>query len=244
MNKHIFIGCSGYKVGYWKGVFYPDLLSTAEYLSFYSERLNAVEINSTFYHRPRIKTLKDWRASTPQKFKFFIKIPKTITHINKIVDTATATTEFCSYVAEHLGDKLGGFLFQLPPSFHYSPENLGKVLATAHPEFPNVFEFRHASWWIPEVYSFLAHHQIAFSGVSIPRNIPADVISNLDQLSYYRLHGCPTMFKSFYTDSELMDLGEKIKILPGDSYIFFNNTNGIAAINNALFLTKYMGDDE
>ena len=238
MNNQPFIGCSGFAVGFWKGLFYPENLPSKEYLSFYSKHLNAVEINSTFYRRPRPSTILKWVEETESHFKFFIKIPKTITHAKKLDDTKNETTEFCQYLAENLGTKLAGFLFQLPPSFHYTGENLAKVIATVDQNYLNVVEFRHQSWWNIEVQNSLNENNIVFAGVSIPKDIPTDFIINNNDFAYYRLHGNPEMFKSEYAETELKTLAAEILKFKGTSYIFFNNTYGTAAIKNALYLNK------
>ena len=236
MNNQPFIGCSGFAVGFWKGLFYPENLPSKEYLCFYSKHLNAVEINSTFYRRPRPSTILKWVEETEANFKFFIKIPKTITHLKKLDDTKNETTEFCQYLAENLGTKLAGFLFQLPPSFHYTAENLAKVIATVDKNYLNVVEFRHQSWWNIEVQNSLNENNIVFAGVSIPKDIPNDFIINNNDFAYYRLHGNPEMFKSEYAETELKKLAAEILKFKGTSYIFFNNTYGTAAIKNALYL--------
>ena len=236
MSKQPFIGCSGFAVGFWKGLFYPENLPSKDYLSFYSKHLNAVEINSTFYRRPRPSTILKWVEETEANFNFFIKIPKTITHLKKLDDTKNETTEFCQYLAENLGTKLAGFLFQLPPSFHYTVENLAKVIATVDKNYLNVVEFRHQSWWNIEVQNSLNENNIVFAGVSIPKDIPNDFIINNNDFAYYRLHGNPEMFKSEYAETELKKLAAEILKFKGTSYIFFNNTYGTAAIKNALYL--------
>ena len=73
MENKIFIGCSGFSERSWKGFFYPEELLSKDYLNYYSKHLNAVEINSTFYRKPTLKTLEKWYNETEDDFKFFIK---------------------------------------------------------------------------------------------------------------------------------------------------------------------------
>lgn len=236
----IFVGCAGFSNLNWKGIFYPEDLSSKDFLSFYSERLNALEVNSTFYHRPQVKTLEKMMLETPADFKFFIKIPKTISHLKKLEQTKIETEEFCNYIHSNLKEKLAGFLFQLPPSFHYSEENLNKVLETVDPSFLNVFEFRHESWWNEEIFKILGNKNIVFAGVSIPKNIPDDFIINNLNFAYYRLHGVPTLFKSEYSKEFLNDLAGKIRKFSGETFVMFNNTWGTAGIKNALELSALL----
>lgn len=240
-----YIGCSGFSERLWKGFFYPEALANKDYLSYYSQHLNAVEINSTFYRKPTQKTLTNWYNATPEQFKFFIKIPKTISHLQKLDDTHDLTVEFCEHIATGVQDKLAGFLFQLPPSFKYSEENLQKVLATVDSRFVNVVEFRHVSWWCDDVQTALKNANTVMAGVSIllksaDNQIPDEVVINSDSTMYYRLHGVPVMFKSEYSEDELTALAEKINGFDGQKFVFFNNTFGIAGIKNALFLNRLM----
>lgn len=236
MKNKILVGCSGFSQGYWKGIFYPENLPSKEYLNFYAQHLFAVEINSTFYRKPQEKTLEKWFTETGDEFKFFIKIPKTITHLQKLEKTDELTTVFCDYISKGLRQKLGGFLFQLPPSFRFSSDNLDKVLNTVDEKYLNVVEFRDKSWWTKEIQVKLAEKNIVFSGVSIPKDIPDALVINNGDFAYYRLHGVPQLFKSEYSEEMLLKLAGEIKNFNGTFYIFFNNTNGVAAIKNALFL--------
>ncbi|WP_332030898.1 DUF72 domain-containing protein, partial [Kaistella sp.] len=203
-------------------------------------QFNPVEINSTFYRRPRPQTLQNWYERTGEDFKFFIKIPKTITHIKRLKDTTAETGDFCNHIHSGIKEKLAGFLFQLPPTFHFSEEHLEKVIETVDPEFLNVVEFRHKSWWNEEVFKTLKEKNIVFSGVSFPKDIPYEFITNSNKFAYYRLHGVPVLFKSEYSEEELMSLADEIKKAKETVFVFFNNTWGTAALKNALFLKKLL----
>lgn len=240
MENKAFIGCSGFSQGYWKGFFYPEDLASKDFLNFYAQHLKAVEINSTFYRKPTLKTLENWFKQSPEDFRFFIKIPKAISHLKKLTETKMDTQEFCDYISSGLKEKLAGFLFQVPPSFQYTSENLEKVLDTFAVSYLNVIEFRHRSWWNQDVFDQLKAKNIIFADVSIPKDIPDELIINNEDILYYRLHGKPEMFKSEYSEIELKHLAEKINQFKGSSYVFFNNTFGIAGIKNALYLTKLL----
>lgn len=238
-SKH-YIGCSGFTERSWKGYFYPEELPSKDYLSYYSTKIDTVEINSTFYRRPTLKTLEKWHDTTEEGFKFFIKIPKTISHVKKLQDAKEDTATFCQHISSGLKEKLAGFLFQLPPSYHFSEENLDQLIQTIDRSYLNVVEFRHKSWWNDEVLKKLQENKIIFAGVSFPRDISDEVMINSTDFLYYRLHGVPVLFKSEYSEEELNVLSEKIKKFKGISYVFFNNTWGIAGIKNALELQEIL----
>ena len=240
MKSRIYIGCSGFSNRDWKGFFFPEELPPKEQLNFYSTQFNTVEINSTFYRRPRPQTLENWYQRTNEDFKFFIKIPKTITHIKRLKETAAETADFCKHIHHGIQEKLAGFLFQMPPSFHYSEEHLEQLIKTVDSRFLNVVEFRHKSWWTEEIFETLKKKNIVFSGVSFPKDIPDDFIINNSKSVYYRLHGVPVLFKSEYSVEELEKLAKEIKKAKQDVFIFFNNTWGTAALKNALYLKKIL----
>src|SRR5580765_2263476 len=81
-----FVGSSGYSYKEWKGNFYPTNLRAREFLQFYADRFNAVEINNTFYRMPKEETFADWYNSTPASFKFALKAPQRITHRSRLQD--------------------------------------------------------------------------------------------------------------------------------------------------------------
>lgn len=150
--------------------------------------------------------------------------------------------DFCKHIATSLKEKLGGFLFQFPPSFVCDKENISNVLNGLNQRYTNVVEFRHRTWWNEVVYEVLGEQGIIFCGVSIPKDIPEDLIINHPNTLYYRLHGRPELFKSEYTDAELQTLADKIKTQDKNAYVFFNNTWGTAAIKNATYMKLLLSE--
>ena len=81
------IGTSGWNYptgkGTWNGLFYPlpeDRERGFDELRFYSERFNAVEVNSTFYGQPRANVTLGWAKRTPPDFEFAVKMFQKFTH--------------------------------------------------------------------------------------------------------------------------------------------------------------------
>ncbi|WP_079241444.1 DUF72 domain-containing protein [Chryseobacterium indologenes] len=239
-KENLYIGCSGFYNNDWKGSLYPENAQSKDFLSLYSTTFNAVEINSTFYRKPTSKTLLKWYDETPDDFRFFIKIPKAITHQNRLENSKDEIALFCNHIQSNLKDKLSGFLYQLPPSFTNSAENTERIINNIDHRLLNVIEFRHNSWWQKEVFNLLKKHNIVFSGVSFPGNLPEDLIINHSEILYYRLHGKPVLYKSEYRKDFMDALAEKIKNTTQTSFIFFNNTWGIAAIKNSLYLKSIL----
>ncbi|HMG82680.1 MAG TPA: DUF72 domain-containing protein [Ferruginibacter sp.] len=233
------IGCSGFSYKEWKGVFYPDKLAQSKWLAYYCEHFNTLELNNTFYRFPLLKTMKDWHNKTPENFSFAVKAPRIITHYKQLVDTQDLIKEFYAVCKEGLNNKLGPVLFQFPPRFLYTPENLQKILISLDSAFINVVEFRHSSWWCEEVYTQLAKKNIIFCGVNHP-SLPNDVVIN-NSIVYYRLHGAPKLFLSEYNEETLETIANKIfdNNRIKNVYCYFNNTMTVSAIKNAQWLQQY-----
>lgn len=239
MEKNQFIGCSGYYYPAWKNKFYPAGLQPKNWLEYFSTVFNTVELNGTFYRTPRLSSLQKYYDTTPPEFRFSVKMSKQITHILKLKDSQSLVTEFQALIREGLQEKCIHFLFQLPPSFRYSEENLELVLNNI-PHLPeNVIEFRHVSWWNEEVQQKLAAANLTFCNVDFPgmETFFMHTTTNF----YLRLHGNPVLFKSSY---ELADLQKFYSEIPNDSTercIYFNNTYYEAGYENALSMQKIAG---
>jgi uncharacterized protein YecE (DUF72 family) len=80
------IGCSGWSYTSWTGPFYPPNLENSDWLRFYSQIFDYVEIDSTFYRIPNEFMVKNWAKRTPDNFRFTAKFPKVITHDKQLVD--------------------------------------------------------------------------------------------------------------------------------------------------------------
>jgi uncharacterized protein YecE (DUF72 family) len=55
------IGCSGWNYRHWRQSFYPDGLPVKQWLRFYGEHFDTVEINNSFYRLPEAETFDAWR---------------------------------------------------------------------------------------------------------------------------------------------------------------------------------------
>src|SRR5947208_8779626 len=83
---NLYVGTSGYSYKEWKGTFYPEDLPDKQMLHFYGERFRSVEINNTFYRMPKESVLDWWAQEVPPEFKFVLKAPQRITHMQRLKD--------------------------------------------------------------------------------------------------------------------------------------------------------------
>ena len=93
------IGTSGFQYAEWKGTFYPEDLAAAKMLPYFAERLSTTEINYTFHRIPSPKTIENWKAQTPENFRFALKAPQKITHFAKLRDCQDTLDYFCRVIS-------------------------------------------------------------------------------------------------------------------------------------------------
>lgn len=240
MEKRINIGCSSYNTRSWQPVFYPEGLLPKHWFEFYCRNFSTYELNSTFYRFPTLKSLESWHDKAPEGFIFSIKVPKTITHIRRLENCAEEISKFYDVASKGLKTKLGCVLFQMPPSFSYSAERLEAVTAIINPEFSNVFEFRHDSWWRQDVMEQLGRYNITFCSVDYPK-LPNEIIKTAP-IGYIRMHGNPKLFYSEYTREQIESIYARIQGHDFDqAYVYFNNTASAAGIINALQAKELTG---
>ena len=153
-------GTSGFSYDEWHGRFYPADLPAAERLASYSARLESVEINNTFYQTPKAPLLERWASQVPVGFRFALKAPRRITHIQRLKGSAESLGYFWN-AASVLGGRLGPVLFQLPPFARKDAVLLAEFLATLPAALVPAFEFRHESWFDDEVYELLRKRNAA-----------------------------------------------------------------------------------
>lgn len=235
------IGCSGFAYKEWRDVFYHAGMPQRRWFEYYTEHFNTLELNVTFYRFPTIKSLQGWYNQAPEGFTFSAKMPRSITHYKKFVDTERMVQDFYGLLGEGLKEKTGCVLTQLPPQIIYSKEKLELILQQMDPKFENVIEFRHASWWRKDVFATLKKQKITFCGVSFPKIEHDDAVINR-QVVYYRFHGVPKLFFSEYSKAFLKKIGDQILQAKSvkKAYVYFNNTASTAALKNAKFLQKYI----
>ena len=205
-------------------------------LSRYARIFPVVEINSTFRCEHQAHTFGRWAASTPDGFRFSLKLPKSLTHEERLQGSCEPLATFLA-AARVLGPKLGPILIQLPPSLafehHIAAAFFGKVRA-AHAG-PLVIEPRHPSWFTDSAETLLVQEQIARAAAD-PAVVPdASIPGGWDQLRYYRLHGSPRKYFSAYDDRFISRLAEAVTDA-GDVWCIFDNTASGAAAGNAIRL--------
>jgi uncharacterized protein YecE (DUF72 family) len=232
------IGTSGWRYPPWRGVFYPRGLVQRRELEYLSRRMNAVEINGSFYSLQRPERYRAWFDETPADFLFAVKGGRFITHMKQLRDVETALANFYASGVLALGAKLGPFLWQLPPRLTFDPDRLANFfallprtttdaaqLATKHdaklkgtpyleagPRKPlrHALEVRHPSFAEPAAKELLRAHGIALVTADTAGKWPFLEDQTAD-FAYVRLHGDEELYVSGYSDRALRGWADKIR---------------------------------
>jgi len=232
------LGTSGWSYPGWKGRFYPPELPSSEWLPFYAGHFATVEINMTFYRFPKPETLRTWLERTPSHFRFTLKANRQITHLKKLRNVKTEVRYFY-ILAGSLREKLGCILYQLPPSITRDLELLENFLSTLSPEFKNVIEFRHESWYDEAVGERLRAAGVTFCTVSSGKVPSTAVVTS--PVAYFRFHGLTGGYRYNYGDDELACWAERIRAAPAEEcYVYFNNDYQAFAVANCRKLGELL----
>jgi len=221
----------------WRVSFY-DGVPQNDWFEHYLKRFDTVEINASFYSWPTVAAVQAWRRQPGRKkLVYTVKVCELITHIKKFKGTKTLVKDF-GMIADILGDRMGCFLFQLPPSYRYT-KTRNDIVSQLDPGRRNVVEFRHASWWNEDVYAAFRKAGIIFCSCSGPR-LPDALIRTADEV-YVRLHGPKRWYRHDYSTEELTEWATRIRT-SGESraWVYFNNDNDAHAPKNAIALRRML----
>src|ERR1700761_446933 len=110
-----YVGTSGWSYPPWDGPFYPHDLPAREWLAFYAEHFNAVEVNNSFYHLNKPQQYENWDKMVPKNFTFAVKGSRFITHMKRLQSPQEPLQRFFKSLT--LQRKIAPVIFQLPPHF-------------------------------------------------------------------------------------------------------------------------------
>src|SRR2546423_13394463 len=173
MAGRILVGTSSWADPGFVEEWYPPGMPARERLPWYSERFEAVELNSSFYAIPEVGTVARWARATPPGFTFDVKLHRLLSRHAARLDSlppdlregvqtsdrgrVRLTPELESAMLEQTVEaiapledagKLGAFLLQLTPAFAPDRNNLDElrgVIAGLHPR-PVAIELRNRLW--------------------------------------------------------------------------------------------------
>ena len=215
------VGTSGFSYDEWRPDFYPEDLKKTAMLSFYAERLLAVELNNTFYRMPSEKAVTTWREQVPDTFRFAIKASKRFTWSNKLKDCGELL-EYLFKVLTPLEDRLGCVFYQVPKYVRCDLAVLRQFLSEQQQGIKTAFEFAHDSWQEPAAIELLHQHGATVVG-SDKDDAPAPELSADAPWIYLRLR------RSAYSDDELRAWRDRIRESGvSEAFVFFKHEDSCA----------------
>ena len=241
MPRNVFVGTASWAI---PRVWAHHCPGEGTHLQRYARVLPCAEINSSFHRPHAISTYARWADATPAHFRFSVKLPRAITHDQRLLRTRRLLEAFLAETSG-LKKKRGPLLVQLPPSLAFETRLVGRffTLMRALHTGPIACEPRHATWFTPQADALLVRHEVARVAADPPPVPGADQPGGWDRWVYYRLHGSPRTYWSSYPHDYLERLGTTLRALPprADAWCVFDNTASGAALGNVCELQQLLG---
>ncbi len=172
----VYVGCAKWNRQDLKG-FYPR--GTKDELTYYATQFNSIELNATFYGAPDAQQVNTWKEKTPDGFKFFPKLPNTISHYRRLINVLDPVESFCDAIS-HFEEKLGMVFLQMHDNFKPKDfDRVEKFVETFPKGIPLAIEVRNTDWFnhtdaSEHLYSLLEKNGVA--------NIVVDTAGRRDML--------------------------------------------------------------
>jgi uncharacterized protein YecE (DUF72 family) len=202
MTVRLHVGTSGFSYDEWRPAFYPDKLKKDAMLSFYAERLPAVELNNTFYRMPSSKLCAKWASEVPERFVFAIKASQRITWTQKLKDTGELLGLLFTALQE-LGPRVGCVFYQVPKWVRKDVPLLRDFLQQQPTGTRVAFEFAHASWHEDDAVAALRDRDAALV-LSDKDDAPEPQLVDTGTWAYLRLR------RAAYDDGAMRQWHERI----------------------------------
>lgn len=256
-DSKILVGTSGYYYEDWKGHFYPENLKKSEYLSYYAQHFNLVEINSTYYRPPTAKSLEKMAQDSKNKVEFALKLHQNMTH-SKTAENKDYQDFAQALVPLYDRGVLGSLLAQFPYSFHENQRNKDHLrrLRDFLPDHDIVVEFRNDKWVKQDTFTLLKELSFSFCCVDQPllKGLMPPLAVATGRTGYVRFHGrnaakwyehdnAAQRYDYRYSTEELADWVPKIKKLASLTdkvYCFTNNHFQSKSVDAAQLLLSLL----
>jgi uncharacterized protein YecE (DUF72 family) len=148
------VGTSGFAYQDWAPRFYPAGTRASELLRSYAARLDAVELNNTFYVKPSPRAIAGWLAATPPGFRFCAKAQRAAAWRGLRDDPREPVTRLIDSFAP-FGDRLRCVLLGVPDDMRRDDDALARFLDAWPSSLPLAIELRHPSWQDDAVHELL-----------------------------------------------------------------------------------------
>lgn len=235
------IGCSGWNYRSWRESFYPPRTPPSRWLEHYASVFDTVEVNTTFYRLPSRDSVARWVEQTPDGFTFALKASRYLTHVKRLTEMREGVRRYYERIEPLVeSPKLGPIVWQLPPNFRRDDARLAGALE-ALPAGRHCFEFRHESWFVPEVYAALRAHGAALV-IGDRRGLDFQTHELTADWTLVRFHHGTRGRRGNYSPREIEEWAARIARWRRqiDVYAYFNNDWEEFAPRNARALKRIL----
>jgi uncharacterized protein YecE (DUF72 family) len=240
--KAVRVGCSGWQYDSWRGRLYPERCPKRRWLEVYAEHFDTVEVNSTFYRLARRDAVAGWVRQTSPEFLFAVKASRYLTHIKRLAGIEEGIKRFYEPIEPLIEvARLGPVLWQLPENFHRDDARLARLLELL-PAGRHTIEFRHASWFAPEVMAMLRERDVALTIGDHPGR-PFQSYDATADWRFIRFHYGARGRAGNYSATEIAEWASRISEWRRSEaiYVYFNNDWNSYAPSNAKLLIRRLG---
>ncbi|OAM77833.1 DUF72 domain-containing protein [Devosia elaeis] len=261
-------GTAGWVYEPWRGTFFPKGLVQKKELAYAASRLTSIEINATFRANQKPESFARWAGETPEGFQFSVKGPQLVTHIRRLRNCAPDLANFFASGPLALGDRLGPFVWQLPPNLAFDAESLAAFLALlprdidaylalagqaegakARPYLEangvtgirHAIEPRHKSFDDPPAHALLKAHNVARVIADTADNPGRELTADF---AYCRLQGPARADADSYSPEDIADWAGTIGQWAEqgrDVFAYFVHEDKLHAPANAIALRQALG---
>ncbi len=200
-----------------------------------------MEVNATFYRLVKREAVQHWVEQTPDGFLFAVKASRYLTHVKRLLGIEEGVARFYERIEPLIAARrLTAVLWQLPEIFHRDDGRLAETLSIL-PAGRHAFEFRHPSWFVPEVYELLRRHDAALVIGDHPDR-PFQAWDATAGWRYVRFHHGRRGRRGNYSERELADWATRLQSWrrQAELLMYFNNDWEMFAPRNAAKLGEQL----
>ena len=219
---------------------YPHDAPERDWFDHYATMFDTVELNTTFYRLPSVKTVEDWAAQAPPGFVYAVKLGSFGTHRMKLKDAASWLPNHLDRL-DRLGPSAGPTLVQLPPHWRRNTQRLDEFLSTAPKSRRWAVEVRDPSWLHDEVYDVLRQHGAALCIHDLLADHPWELTTDWTYVRFHGPHALDRPYQGLYGADGLFWMSDRLStwLSQGkDVYAYFNNDDSGFAARDARWLAE------
>jgi uncharacterized protein YecE (DUF72 family) len=245
MAARAYIGTSGWNYKHWRNLIYPERTPQKRWLDFVVQHFDTVEVNTSFYRIPKKESVAGWAATTPQHFRFALKLWRGITHYKKLNNSDTFTANFLEVAQQLPPDRRAPLLIQLPPNQGKDIDKLVGYIRglreLSDKQWLIAVEFRNGNWLDDDTYRALDGENVALCIHDMAGKANTER-ENSARFVYVRRHGTNEgRYAGSYSPDQIRADADRINTWTGEGrsvFVYYNNDIGGHAFWNARDLRQ------